>query len=37
LCERKVEVFVEGKVGRKKLKVYWKCKAVFILKLFFFC
>jgi len=29
LCETKVE---EGKVGRKKLKLYWKCKVTFILK-----
>jgi len=37
LCERKVWVFIEGKVGRKKLKLYWKCKATLILKQFFFC
>jgi len=35
LCERKVGVFIEGKVGRKKLKLYWKCKVTFILKQFF--
>jgi len=35
LCERKVEVFIEGKVGRKKLKLYWKCKVTFILKQIF--
>ena len=32
LCERKVEVFIKGKVGRKILKLNWKCKATFILK-----
>jgi hypothetical protein len=32
LSERKVGVFIEGKVGRKKLKLYWKCKVTFILK-----
>jgi hypothetical protein len=32
LCERKVG---EGKVGRKKLKLYWKCKVTFILKQMF--
>jgi len=31
LCERKVGVFIESKVGRKKLKLYWKCKVTFIL------
>jgi len=31
LYKRKVEVFIEGKVGRKNLKLYWK----FILKLIF--
>jgi len=35
LCERKVRVFIEDKVGRKKLKLYWKCKVTFILKQFF--
>ena len=35
MCERKVGVFIEGKVGRKKLKLYWKCKVTFILKQFF--
>jgi len=35
LCERKVKAFIEGKVGRKKLKLYWKCKVTFILKQFF--
>jgi len=36
LCERKVRVFIEGKVERKILKLYWKCKVTFILKQFFF-
>jgi len=36
LCERKVGVFIEGKVGKKKLKLYWKRKVTFILKQFFF-
>jgi len=35
LCERKVGVFIEGKVERKKLKLYWKCKVTFILKQIF--
>jgi len=35
LCERKVKVFIEGKVGRKKLKLYWKYKLTFILKQIF--
>jgi len=35
LCERKVWVFIEGKVGRKKLKLYWKYKATLILKQIF--
>jgi len=35
LCEKKVGVFIEGKVGRKKLKLYWKCKVTFILKQLF--
>jgi len=32
LCERKIGVFIEGKVERKKLKLYWKCKVTLILK-----
>jgi len=36
LCERKVGVFIEGKFGRKKIKLYWKYKMTFILKQFFF-
>jgi len=35
LCERKVWVFIEDKVGRKKLKLYWKCKTTLILKQIF--
>jgi len=36
LCERKVRVFIESKVGgEKKLKLYWKCKLTFILNQFF--
>jgi len=34
LCERKLGVFIEGKVGRNKIKLYWKCKVTFILKQF---
>jgi len=36
LCERKVKVFIDGKIERKKLKFYWKCKVTFILKQIFF-
>jgi len=35
LCERKVGVFIEDKIGRKKLKLYCKCKVTFILKQIF--
>jgi len=35
LCERKVWVFIKGKIGRKKLKLYWKYKTTLILKQIF--
>jgi len=35
LCERKVGELIEGKVGRKKIKLYKKSRVTFILKQFF--
>jgi len=35
LCERKIKAFIEDKVERTKLKLYWKCRVTFILKQIF--
>jgi len=36
-CTReKLKYLLRVKLGEKKLKLYWKCKAIFILKQYFF-